>query len=84
MMNMGINSKTTRMTTTTTPNNMQEITILLTDLVRQNKLSYPEAESFLDFAYDLDLNGVEDEEIESIIKKSIKESLYECSKTMVE
>jgi len=72
MMNMGINSKTTRMTTTTTPNNMQEITILLTDLVRQNKLSYPEAESFLDFAYDLDLNGVEDEEIESIITKLLK------------
>jgi hypothetical protein len=71
-MNMGINSKTTRMTTTTTPNNMQEITILLTDLVRQNKLSYPEAESFLDFAYDLDLNGVEDEEIESIITKLLK------------
>jgi hypothetical protein len=48
---------------------MQEITTLLTDLVRQKKLSYPEAESFLDFAYDLDLNGVEDEEIESIITK---------------
>ncbi len=71
-MNMGINSKTTRMTTTTTPNNMQEITILLTDLVRQNKLSYPEAESLLDYAYDLDLKGVEDEEIESIITKLLK------------
>ena len=68
-MSMGINSKTTRMTTTTTPNNMQEITILLTDLVRQKKLSYPEAQSLLDFAYDLDLNGIEDEEIESIITK---------------
>ena len=76
-MSMGISSKITRY-------KMQEITILLTDLVRQKKLSHPEAESLLDFAYDLDLNGVEDEEIESIIKKSIKESLYECSKTMVE
>ena len=52
---------------------MQEITILLTDLVRQNKLSHPEAESLLDFAYDLDLNGVEDEEIESIITKLLHE-----------
>ena len=51
---------------------MQEITTLLTDLVRQNKLSYPEAESLLDFAYNLDLNGVEDEEIESIITKLLK------------
>ncbi len=52
---------------------MQEITILLTDLVRQKKLSHPEAESLLDFAYDLDLNGVEDEEIESIITKLLHE-----------
>lgn len=71
-MNMGISLTNTRTTTTTTPNNMQEITILLTDLVRQNKLSHPEAESLLDYAYDLDLNGVEDEEIESIITKLLK------------
>jgi len=52
---------------------MQEITTLLTDLVRQKKLSHPEAESLLDFAYDLDLNGVEDEKIESIITKLLHE-----------
>jgi hypothetical protein len=51
---------------------MQAITTLLTDLVRQKKLSCLEAESLLDFAYDLDLNGTEDEEIESIITKLLK------------
>jgi hypothetical protein len=57
---------------------MQEITILLTDLVRQKKLSHPEAESFLDLAYDLDLDGVEDEEIERLITLCLTNH-YKCA-----
>jgi hypothetical protein len=50
---------------------MNEINIYLTNLVSQKKLSYPEAGFFLDFAYDLVLNDINDEEIESLVIKEI-------------
>ena len=50
---------------------MDEVNVYLTDLVAQSKLSYPEAENFLDYAYDLVLNNVNDEEIKSLVTKEI-------------
>jgi len=54
---------------------MEEINIHLTELVDQNKLSYREAEFFVDYAYELCLNDVNDEDIVSIIKKEIKQEI---------
>ena len=56
---------------------MDEVNIYLADLIQENKLSYKEGEIFLDFAYDLHLNGENDEEIELQIKSEIKQLLKE-------
>jgi hypothetical protein len=50
---------------------MDEINIYLTELVAQKRLSHREAELFLDYAYDLVLNNVNDGEIEPIITKEV-------------
>ncbi len=50
---------------------MDEINVYLVGLVAQNKLSHREAEFFLDYAYDLVLDNVNDEDIESIITKEV-------------
>jgi hypothetical protein len=56
---------------------MDEVSVYLADLIKENKLSYKEGEIFLDFAYDLHLNGENDEEIEFQIKSEIKQTLKE-------
>ena len=56
---------------------MGEVNIYLADLIKENKLSYKEGENFVDFAYDLYLNGCNDEEIELQIKSEIKQLLKE-------
>jgi len=50
---------------------MDDINIYLVGLVTQNKLSHREADFFLDYAYDLVLDNVNDEDIESIITKEV-------------
>ena len=54
---------------------MDNINILLGDLVAEEKLSYPESQNFLDFAYDLVLDGYSDIEIENIVTSDIKQYL---------
>jgi len=54
---------------------MDDINVYLVDLVAQNKLSHREAEFFLDFAYDLVLDNVNDEQIESIVTKEINKHI---------
>ena len=56
---------------------MDEVTLYLADLIKENKLSYKEGENFVDFAYDLYLNGCNDEEIEFQLKSEIKQLLKE-------
>ena len=56
---------------------MDRINVLLSDLVAQEKLSYPESQNFLDFAYDLVLDGYSDLEIEDIIITDINQTLKE-------
>ena len=56
---------------------MDEINIYLADLVAQEKLSYSESQNFLDFAYDLVLDGCNDEEIARTIKVEINQELEE-------
>ena len=56
---------------------MQEVDIYLAELIHENKLSHKEAQIFVDFAYDLHLNGENDEEIEFRIKSEIKQILKE-------
>ena len=56
---------------------MDAITIYLTDLVKENQLSYHDSQIFLDYAYDLVLDGYSDLEIENIIKKDINHTLEE-------
>lgn len=56
---------------------MDEVNLYLSDLIKKNKLSYKEGENFVDFAYDLYLNGYNDEEIEYRIKSEIKQLLKE-------
>jgi hypothetical protein len=60
-----------------TTNAMDEVTLYLADLIKENKLSYKEGENFVDFAYDLYLNDCNDEEIELQIKSEIKQLLKE-------
>jgi hypothetical protein len=54
---------------------MDEINIVLADLVAQEKLSYKESENLLDFAYDLVLDGYNDEEIAQIVRTEINHEL---------
>ena len=56
---------------------MDEINVYLAHLIKKNKLSYKEGENFVDFAYDLYLNGENDEEIEFRVKLEIKQLLKE-------
>ncbi len=56
---------------------MDAITIYLTDLVKENPLSYHASQIFLDYAYDLVLDGYSDIEIENIIKTDINHTLQE-------
>lgn len=56
---------------------MNEVNLYLTDLITENKLSHKEAEIFLDYGYDLVLNGEDDEEIEFKVKSEIKQTLKE-------
>ena len=56
---------------------MDEANLYLSDLIKKNELSYKEGENFVDFAYDLYLNGDNDEEIEYRIKSEIKQLLKE-------
>ena len=56
---------------------MDEVNLYLSDLIKKNELSYKEGENFVDFAYDLYLNGYNDEEIEYRIKSEIKQLLKE-------
>ena len=56
---------------------MQEVDIYLAELIHENKLSHKEAQFFVDFAYDLDLDGYDDEEIEFRVKSEIKQKLKE-------
>ncbi len=56
---------------------MDEVNLYLADLIKGNKLSYKEGENFVDFAYDLYLNGNNDEEIEFRVKSEIKQLLKE-------
>ena len=54
---------------------MDEINIYLAELIKQDKLSYREAEFFIDYAYELCLNDVKDEDIASIIIKEINQEI---------
>lgn len=54
---------------------MDEINVYLAELIKQKKLSYREAEFFVDYAYELCLNDVNDEDIVSIIKKEINQDI---------
>ena len=54
---------------------MDNINILLADLVEENKLSYNDSQIFLDFAYDLVLDGYSDLEIENIVIEDINQTL---------
>ena len=56
---------------------MDEVTLYIADLVKESKLSQEESQIFLDYAYDLVLNGNDDEEIEFQIKSEIKQTLKE-------
>ena len=52
---------------------MNEINIYLAQLVIEGRLTHPVSENFLDYAYELCLNGVDDEEIESTITGMVEE-----------
>ena len=54
---------------------MDEINIVLADLGAQEKLSYKESENLLDFAYELVLDGYNDEEIAKIVRTEINHEL---------
>ena len=54
---------------------MDNINTLLADLVEENKLSYHDSQIFLDFAYDLVLDGYSDLEIENIVIEDINQTL---------
>jgi len=54
---------------------MDEVNVYLAELIKEKKLSYREAEFFLDFAYDLVLDNVNDEQIESIVTKEINKHI---------
>lgn len=54
---------------------MDEINIVLADLVAQEELSYKESQNLLDFAYELVLDGYNDEEITKIVRTEINHEL---------
>ena len=54
---------------------MNEASVYISNLLEENKISYSEAQIFLDYAYDLVLDGYSDLEIENIITESINQKL---------
>jgi len=56
---------------------MNEASVYISDLLEENKLSYSEAQIFLDYAYDLVLDGYSDLEIEKLITENINQTLKE-------
>ena len=54
---------------------MNEINVYLTELVTEGRLTHPEAESFMDWVYDMELNEENEEKIESTVIKAIEEFL---------
>ena len=59
---------------------MNEINIYLTDLVTEGRLTHPEAEAFMDCAYDMELDNEDDDKIESTITQSVEDFLKEHAK----
>tara|TARA_A100001037_G_scaffold267548_1_gene260481 strand:+ start:602 stop:775 length:174 start_codon:yes stop_codon:yes gene_type:complete len=54
---------------------MNEINVYLTDLVTEGRLTHPEAQSFMDWVYDMELNEENEEKIESTVIKAVEEFL---------
>ena len=54
---------------------MNEINLYIDDLLKKEEITYTEAQNFLDYAYDLCLDGEDDEEIESAVKELVTEHL---------
>ncbi len=54
---------------------MNEVNAYLAELIKQKKLSYHESQIYLDYAYDLVLDGYSDLEIENIIITDINHTL---------
>jgi len=54
---------------------MDEVNVYLTELIKEKKLSYREAEFFVDYAYEMCLNNFNDEDIESIVTKEINKHI---------
>jgi hypothetical protein len=58
---------------------MNEANVYISNLLEANKLSYSQAQIFLDYAYDLVLDGYSDSEIESMIIKDINKNIQGCN-----
>ena len=56
---------------------MNEVNIYLTDLINEGKLSHKEAEIFLDYGYDLVLNGEDEDVVEDLVLAEINRELKE-------
>ena len=56
---------------------MNEVNIYLTDLINEGKLSHKDAEIFLDYAYDLVLNGESEDVVEDLVLAEINKELKE-------
>ena len=54
---------------------MNKINTYLTELVSEGRLTYPKAESFMDWAYDMELKDENIKKIESEIIKAVEEHL---------
>lgn len=54
---------------------MDEVNVYLAELIKEKKLSYREAEFFVDYAYEMCLNDFNDEDIESIVTKEINKHI---------
>jgi len=54
---------------------MDEVNVYLAELIKKKKLSYREAEFFVDYAYEMYLNDFNDEDIESIVTKEINKHI---------
>ena len=54
---------------------MNEVNVYLTELVAEGRLTHPEAERFMDSAYDMELNDEDDETIEAEISQAVEEYL---------
>lgn len=54
---------------------MDEVNVYLAELIKEKKLSYREAEFFVDYAYEMCLNDFNDEDIKSIVTKEINKHI---------